>query len=60
MWHSLGTCAMKLLNEGGVVDGELNVYGVEGLKVAGMFEFVLKTLETNIFRFVDRAKNGGS
>ena len=60
MWHSLGTCAMKLLNEGGVVDGELNVYGVEGLKVAGMFEFVLKTLETNIVRFVDRAKNGGS
>ncbi|KAK0104843.1 hypothetical protein ONS95_005109 [Cadophora gregata] len=36
MWHSLGTCAMKPLEDGGVVDGNLNVYGVEGLKVADM------------------------
>ncbi|KAJ7237305.1 GMC oxidoreductase-domain-containing protein, partial [Mycena haematopus] len=34
MWHSLGTCAMKPRNNHGVVDERLNVYGVQGLKVA--------------------------
>jgi len=33
-WHSLGTCAMKPREQGGVVDAKLNVYGVRGLKVA--------------------------
>jgi alcohol oxidase len=33
-WHSLGTCGMKPRDKGGVVDPYLNVYGVEGLKVA--------------------------
>lgn len=32
-WHFMGTCAMKPREEGGVVDADLNVYGVEGLKV---------------------------
>ncbi|KZT03334.1 GMC oxidoreductase [Laetiporus sulphureus 93-53] len=36
IWHSLGTCAMKARNKGGVVDSQLNVYGVQGLKVADM------------------------
>ena len=31
----LGTCAMKKREDGGVVDSRLNVYGVEGLKIAG-------------------------
>ncbi|OCH90857.1 alcohol oxidase [Obba rivulosa] len=35
-WHSLGTCAMKPREQNGVVDSKLNVYGVEGLKVADM------------------------
>jgi len=35
-WHSLGTCAMKPREEGGVVDSRLNVYGITGLKVADM------------------------
>ncbi|KAI8986150.1 alcohol oxidase-like protein [Trametes punicea] len=35
-WHSLGTCAMKKRSEGGVVDSRLNVYGVEGLKIADL------------------------
>ncbi|KZT68076.1 GMC oxidoreductase [Daedalea quercina L-15889] len=35
-WHSLGTCAMKPCEQGGVVDSCLNVYGVTGLKVADM------------------------
>lgn len=34
-WHSMGTCAMKPREEGGVVDGRLNVFGVQGLKVVG-------------------------
>ncbi|KAF9036252.1 GMC oxidoreductase-domain-containing protein [Panaeolus papilionaceus] len=33
-WHSCGTCAMKARKDGGVVDDRLNVYGVEGLKIA--------------------------
>ncbi|KAJ7751464.1 alcohol oxidase-like protein [Mycena metata] len=32
--HSLGTCAMKPFDQGGVVDPKLNVYGVKNLKVA--------------------------
>ncbi|KUL85769.1 hypothetical protein ZTR_08489 [Talaromyces verruculosus] len=35
-WHSLGTCAMKPREEGGVVDCDLNVYGVEGLKIVDL------------------------
>ncbi|KAK6334519.1 hypothetical protein TWF730_003733 [Orbilia blumenaviensis] len=35
-WHSCGTCPMKPLEDGGVVDEKLNVYGVKGLKVADL------------------------
>ncbi|KDQ20446.1 hypothetical protein BOTBODRAFT_626187 [Botryobasidium botryosum FD-172 SS1] len=35
-WHALGTCSMKPREKGGVIDPELNVYGVEGLKVADL------------------------
>ncbi|KAJ7620940.1 hypothetical protein FB45DRAFT_927948 [Roridomyces roridus] len=35
-WHSLGTCAMKPRDQGGVVDNKLNVYGVKNLKVADL------------------------
>ncbi|TFK61283.1 alcohol oxidase [Pluteus cervinus] len=31
-WHSLGTCAMKPREQGGVVDGRLNVWGTQNLK----------------------------
>lgn len=31
-WHSLGTCAMKPREEGGVVDGSLSVFGTSNLK----------------------------
>lgn len=34
-WHSIGTCAMRPFEEGGVVDKDLNVYGVGGLKIVG-------------------------
>lgn len=37
-WHSMGTCAMQLRekDKGGVLDGDLNVYGTVGLKVVDM------------------------
>ncbi|KAF7348027.1 Alcohol oxidase [Mycena sanguinolenta] len=35
-WHSVGTCAMKPIEMGGVLDGKLNVYGVKHLKVADL------------------------
>ncbi|KLJ09143.1 hypothetical protein EMPG_15441 [Blastomyces silverae] len=35
-WHSMGTCAMKPREEGGVVDKDLNVYGVKNLKVVDL------------------------
>jgi alcohol oxidase len=35
-WHSLGTCRMGAQEDGAVVDQNLSVYGVEGLKVADM------------------------
>ncbi|KAI0830227.1 alcohol oxidase-like protein [Trametes gibbosa] len=51
-WHSMGTCAMKKREEGGVVDSRLNVYGVEGLKVTEVasdpHSFVQNTYSTAI------------
>ncbi|KAI0181677.1 alcohol oxidase-like protein [Hypoxylon sp. FL1284] len=35
-WHSLGTCKMAPRDDGGVVDADLGVYGVEGLKIADL------------------------
>jgi alcohol oxidase len=35
-WHSLGTCAMRDKESGGVLDKSLNVYGTAGLKVADL------------------------
>ncbi len=35
-WHSLGTCKMLPREDGGVVDTNLGVYGVTGLKIADM------------------------
>jgi alcohol oxidase len=35
-WHSLGTCAMRPLKEGGVLDKDLNVYNTQSLKVADL------------------------
>ena len=34
VYHPCGTCAMRPLAAGGVVDAQLRVYGVEGLRVA--------------------------
>ncbi|KAL1957923.1 hypothetical protein VTO42DRAFT_5315 [Malbranchea cinnamomea] len=35
-WHSMGTCAMKPQEQGGVVDKNLNVYGVKNLKIVDL------------------------
>ncbi|KAG2166373.1 hypothetical protein VTO58DRAFT_111285 [Aureobasidium pullulans] len=35
-WHSLGTCRMAPRDKGGVVDADLNVYGVTGLKLCDL------------------------
>lgn len=35
-WHSMGTCKMAPLADGGVVDPYLNVYGIQGLKLADL------------------------
>ncbi|KAJ8112361.1 hypothetical protein OPT61_g5260 [Boeremia exigua] len=33
LWHPAGSCKMGKREEGGVVNGELKVYGIEGLRV---------------------------
>lgn len=33
LWHPAGSCKMGRREEGGVVDGELRVYGLQGLRV---------------------------
>lgn len=43
-WHSVGTCRMAPREEGGVLDKHLNVYGTEGLKVAGEYHIVVLKL----------------
>jgi alcohol oxidase len=35
-WHSLGTCRMAPRDKGGVVDADLNVNGVTGLKLCDL------------------------
>lgn len=35
-WHSLGTCKMLPREQQGVVDANLGVYGVSGLKIADL------------------------
>jgi choline dehydrogenase-like flavoprotein len=37
-YHSMSTCPMRPKESDGVVDGHLNVYGVQGLKVAGEYD----------------------
>ena len=40
-YHPVGTCAMLPLQEGGVIDNELRVYGVTGLRVVDASVFPL-------------------
>ena len=49
-WHSSGTCAMRSFEKGGVVDKDLNVYGVERLKISGKCKLVVVMQKSHIFR----------
>ncbi|GAA5828265.1 hypothetical protein JCM11251_002667 [Rhodosporidiobolus azoricus] len=50
-WHSLGTCAMKPRDKGGVVDAKLNVYGTKGLKIADL-SICPENLGTNTYSII--------
>ncbi|KAI9148713.1 WSC domain-containing protein [Paramyrothecium foliicola] len=45
-WHSLGTCRMAPKEEGGVVDENLSVHGIEGPKIADL-SIVPKNVASN-------------
>ena len=44
IWHWLGTAAMKPRENGGVVDHNLGVHGLKGLKIAGASEICIIAL----------------
>ncbi|KAK0457321.1 alcohol oxidase-like protein [Desarmillaria tabescens] len=48
-FHSMGTCAMKPREDGGVVDNKLNVYGTQGLKVAGILFHCPANVSSNTY-----------
>ena len=50
-WHSSGTCAMKSFEKGGVVDKDLNVYGVERLKISGKLRTLCCDAEVHTYIF---------
>ncbi|KAI0198308.1 alcohol oxidase [Astrocystis sublimbata] len=47
-WHSSGTCKMAPREQNGVVDKDLGVYGVEGLKLADL-SIVPKSVAANTY-----------
>jgi len=58
MWHPAGTCAMLPENMGGVVDTELRVYGVKGLRVVDASVVPLLpagNLQSTVYAVAERA-----
>lgn len=58
MFHYAGTCAMLPEEKGGVVDHELKVYGVEGLRVVDSSAVPListANLQSTVYAFAERA-----
>lgn len=51
-WHGLGTCAMRAKESQGVVDHQLNVHDVSGLKLCGTF---LRSFLIHHRRYIKRA-----
>ncbi|KAL4261270.1 GMC oxidoreductase family protein [Pleurotus pulmonarius] len=51
-WHSMGTCAMKPRDKGGVVDSKLNVYGMTNLKVADVRSQKIARPHTHVYCFL--------
>lgn len=57
-WHSVGTCAMAPKDKGGVVDAELSVHGVQGLKIcdASVIPFVPQcNTQSVVYALAERA-----
>jgi choline dehydrogenase-like flavoprotein len=57
-WHSVGILAMAPKNKGGVVDAELKVYGVQGLRVvdASIFPFIPQSnMQSLLYAVAERA-----
>ncbi|KAI3056925.1 CAZyme family AA3 [Aspergillus niger] len=58
MWHFAGTCSMLPLEKDGVVDSNLKVYGVEGLRVVDASAIPLVStanLQATVYAFAERA-----
>ncbi|KAK4543207.1 hypothetical protein LTR36_005757 [Oleoguttula mirabilis] len=58
IWHPLGTCALLPREEGGVVDPELRVYGVTGLRVvdASVIPILVSGhIQTSVYAIAERA-----
>ena len=59
-WHSCGTCAMAPWEKGGVVDENLRVYGVSGLRIvdASVFPIIPQSnLQTLVYAVAGRASD---
>jgi choline dehydrogenase-like flavoprotein len=57
-YHPLGTCAMLPRKDGGVVDPQLRVYGVEGLRVvdASVIPMIISAhIQTAVYGIAERA-----
>lgn len=58
IWHPVGTCAMLPKEDGGVVDAELKVYGVQGLRVVDasiMPALVSGHIQSGVYGIAERA-----
>ncbi|KAJ5734158.1 aryl-alcohol dehydrogenase [Penicillium malachiteum] len=58
MWHYVGTCSMLPREKDGVVDANLRVYGIEGLRVvyASVIPLVsTANLQATVYAFAERA-----
>ncbi|KNG91205.1 aryl-alcohol dehydrogenase [Aspergillus nomiae NRRL 13137] len=58
MWHFAGTCSMLPRERGGVVDSNLRVYGIEGLRVVDASAIPListANLQATVYAFAERA-----
>ncbi|PYI12219.1 aryl-alcohol dehydrogenase [Aspergillus sclerotiicarbonarius CBS 121057] len=58
MWHFTGTCSMLPREKDGVVDSNLKVYGIEGLRVVDASAIPLVStanLQATVYAFAERA-----
>ncbi|RAL02804.1 GMC family oxidoreductase [Aspergillus ibericus CBS 121593] len=58
MWHFAGTCSMLPREKDGVVDSNLKVYGIEGLRVVDASAIPLVStanLQATVYAFAERA-----